>query len=411
MFKGTITKQKVKQKTQKKMKKISKNLVKINLSSVSKRYFVGLMIVGLMVGFVFSPFANADRYSSQIAQLEAENSHNHDEVNALEMRAENIEDAINKLQQRINQLQAQINANKKKSNRIKGEIKVAEAELQHQRDILGQNIKAMYLEGEISTLEMLASSKDLSEFVDKEQYRNTVKDKIKGQVDKITELRLKLKAQHEKIEALIKEDEDLRSKIAKQKAEQNRLLAMNKAEQAEFNRQIAKNNKKIDELRNAQAALARRLSGGVFVSLGPVRQGDVIGTVGNTGFSTGAHLHLEARGSNGGLLNPNNFLGSSWIRPVSGGYVSQDYGVYNSWYVSGRHPGIDYAGVTGSPVKAVASGQIISRGCSQDSSFFGGTPAYGYAVVIQHNDGNFSVYAHMNPPSSGYGHCSSSYGF
>lgn len=363
------------------------------------------------LGFVVSPFAGANQYGSEIARLQAENEHSHDKVNALEMRANNYEDAIAKLQSRINDLQAQIRTNQGKSNKLRQEIKVAETELKYQRDILGQNIKAMYLEGQISTLEMLATSNDLSEFVDKQQYREVVKDKIKNQVDKVTELRLQLKAQREKVEALIKEDELLRDKIADQRSEQSRLLRMNRSEQASFNAQIAKNNKKIDELRHAQAMLANRLASGVFVSLGPVRQGDVIGSVGNTGFSTGAHLHLEARNSSGNLVNPNNYIGGAWIRPVSGGYISQGYWEYNTWYVNNHHPGIDYAGVTGAPVRAVANGEIISRGCSQDSPFFGGTPAYGYAVVIKHNNGLFTIYAHMNPPGSGYGHCSSSYGF
>ena len=376
----------------------------------AKTALVGLLVFVLVIGLA-APFARADRFDNEISQLEQQNEHSHDEVNALEIRANSLEDAINKLQKRINELQAQITANQAKSVKLQEDIRQAEAELERQKNTLGQSIKAMYLEGDISTLEMLATSNDLSDFVDKQQYREVVKDKIKAQVDAVTALRLKLKSQREKVEALIKEDEQLRAKIGLQKSEQDRLLAMNQADQAAFNAQIAKNNKKIDDLRNAQAALANKLSGGVFVSLGPVAQGDVIGSVGSTGFSTGAHLHLEARNSSGNLTNPNNFLGSSWIRPVSGGYISQGYWEYNPWYISDHHPGIDYAGVTGSPVKAVASGNIISRGCSQDSAFFGGTPAYGYAVVIQHNDGNFSIYGHMNPPGSGYGHCSSSYGF
>jgi hypothetical protein len=42
----------------------------------------------------------------------------------------------------------------------------------------------MYLEGKTSTLEMLASSKDLSDFVDKQQSRNAVQSKVKDTMAK-----------------------------------------------------------------------------------------------------------------------------------------------------------------------------------------------------------------------------------
>lgn len=376
-----------------------------NLSiAITTRQLALLFGVFLLLASISIPFARADRFSNQITELQEENHEAHEKVDALRLRAESIEEAIAKLQATVDALQQKIVENQAKSDQLKAEIAEAEIELAKQRDVLGQNIKAMYLEGQITTLEMLATSKDLSQFVDKQQYRDVVKSKIKDQVDTITALRLELQANREEVEALLKEDRKLKVEISEQKAEQDRLLAMNMSEQAEFNAKIRENNKKIDQLLAAQNELARKLASGVFVSLGPIRQGDVIGSVGNTGYSDGAHLHLEAR-SSGGLLNPNDYLGKSWIYPVEPVRVTQDYNEYNPVYISGRHPGIDFGG-PGAPVRAVADGQIISRGCSADSSFFGqGNTAYGYAVVIQHNDGKFSVYAHMIPPSSGFEHC------
>lgn len=377
--------------------------IKNKVLTFSQRVPVLLMLVVFAGAAIFIPMARADTLQNQINTLNAENEYSHDEVDALRLGAANIEAAINKLQARIDELQTQIRQNQAKSEQLKAEIAAAEQELIKQKDVLGQNIKAMYLEGQITTIEMLATSKDLSQFVDKQQYREVVRSKIKEQVDKITELRLRLQSQREAVEQLIKEAEELREEVNKQKAEQDRLLGLNKTQQSEFNAKISENNKKIRDLQNAQAALAAKLSGGVFVSLGPISQGDVIGSVGNTGYSDGAHLHLEARKPNGGLFDPGLKLGSSWIYPVQPVRVTQGYGVYNPIYWSGYHPGIDYGGA-GYAVKAVADGQIISRGCSADSSFFN-TNAYGYAVVIQHNDGTFSVYAHMIPPSSGFAHC------
>lgn len=203
----------------------------------------------------------ADRFQEQINQLSAENAQKQNQVQALQVEADNLQGVIAGLQTQINGLQQQINDNQAQSDALKVKIAEAEAELKRQRDVLGQNIKAMYLEGDISTLEMLASSNDLSAFVDKQQYRNSVKDKIKDTLDKITALKLELNAKKEKVEQLIQEDKILQTQIATQKAEQNRLLGLNQAEQAAYNQQIKDNKSKIQDLKRQQVLENIRLFG------------------------------------------------------------------------------------------------------------------------------------------------------
>lgn len=373
----------------------NKNTKKLKVNKIQQLTLLLIAIV-LSIGLFMVPFQEARANSTaqleqEIKQLEAENGHSHDKVDALQLHANNLEDAIRKLQARINDLQAKIRANKAKSAQLKQEIKEAEIELAKQREVLGDNIRKMYVEGEISTMEMLVTSKDLSQFVDKQQYRNVVSDKIKKQLDAIEALKKKMAEQRAEIEAMIKEDEEMREEIADQKAEQNRLLAMNEAQQAEFNTQIKQNNKKIDELKKAQAEIAAALARRSYAVApsGYVNGGDIIGRVGNTGMSTGPHLHLEARTSSG-LANPWNYMKHT---ALEGAYVSQDYGAYNPWYISNYHSGIDFAGGDGN-IRAIDGGNLY-RGCSNDLL---GTSnnAYGYVAIVEHANGVKSVYAHMS---------------
>ncbi|WNO71026.1 transglycosylase family protein [Streptomyces sp. AM8-1-1] len=58
----------------------------------------------------------------------------------------------------------------------------------------------------------------------------------------------------------------------------------------------------------------------------------------------------------------------------------------SSWS-SGYHTGVDFPVPTGTSVKSVASGRVVSAGWAG---------AYGYQVVIRHTDGKYSQYAHLS---------------
>jgi peptidoglycan DL-endopeptidase CwlO len=237
------------------MKKIKiPNLKTLSLLAVS---------VVLAGGFVL-PRVNATSISEQIDTLERENATNYDIVASLRDQARSYQDAINQLQAAINSLQIQIDANTVEQNRLQNEITAAELELGRQRQVLGENIKVMYLEGQISTLEMLASSKDLSEFVDKQQYRTIVQDKIKTTLDTITALKLKLKSQKEQIEALLNQQQAQRASMAASREEQNNLLAYNQNQQQAYNQKTKENQKKIDALIAAQRRANFSADGGYY---------------------------------------------------------------------------------------------------------------------------------------------------
>jgi surface antigen len=168
-------------------------------------------------------------------------------------QAASLQDEINKLQKRIDTLRAQIRSNQDKYNHLQTQIAAAQKELDAEKQVLGENIKAMYLEGQISTLEMLASSKDLSDFVDKQQYRNAVADKIKTTVQKITELKQQLASQKTEVEKLLADQKSMNSELSAQQDQQNSILSLNESQQASLNHQIQHNDAKISELRRQQA--------------------------------------------------------------------------------------------------------------------------------------------------------------
>jgi murein DD-endopeptidase MepM/ murein hydrolase activator NlpD len=78
---------------------------------------------------------------------------------------------------------------------------------------------------------------------------------------------------------------------------------------------------------------------------------------------------------------------SGYTLPVQGGTIGTGYKVAGSMWSSGYHTGVDFVVPTGTTIKSVAAGTVVSAG-------WGG--AYGNQVVIQHADGKYSQYAHMS---------------
>lgn len=66
---------------------------------------------------------------------------------------------------------------------------------------------------------------------------------------------------------------------------------------------------------------------------------------------------------------------------------STPYRAAGSSWSKGYHTGVDFAVPTGTAVKSVAAGRVVSAG-------WGGS--YGYQVVIRHTDGKYSQYGHLS---------------
>lgn len=237
---------------------------KQTLKTIYSRLLPSVMVLLLVASFTIIPVAQAltTQEIQEKQRLEQEINQQKDAKKQLGVEASSISEAVAKLQAQIATLQTQITDSQNRIADLQKQITAAEEELAKQKRVLGENIKAMYLEGQISTLEMLASSKDLSEFVDKEQYRNSVKDKIKTTLEKVTDLKHQLGAQKEEVERYLKDQEKAKDQIAEQQADQNRLLGLNQDQQAALTEQIKSNSARVAALNQKQVDENRRQLGG-----------------------------------------------------------------------------------------------------------------------------------------------------
>ncbi|MGW7576801.1 M23 family metallopeptidase [Streptomyces sp. NPDC054765] len=81
----------------------------------------------------------------------------------------------------------------------------------------------------------------------------------------------------------------------------------------------------------------------------------------------------------------------AWVKPVDHYTLGEPFGIAGSHWAH-KHSGQDFVVPTGTAVKAVHKGTVVKAG-----PWGGGDgPAYGNAIVIQHDNGTYTQYAHLS---------------
>jgi surface antigen len=209
--------------------------------------FSVLILLGTII-----PGASADQFDDQINALRDQNASAQSSVDSLQAQSNSYQDAISKLQAQIDAVAAQISANQAQQADLQQQITAKQTEIDQQKAVIGEIIKAMYVDGQISTIEMLATSNNLSDFVDKEEYRNSVQANIQDSLAKIAQLQNELKIKKTQVDQLIESQKSQEAQLDSDRAQQASMLAYTEAQKSAYNNQIASNSSKIADLRRQQ---------------------------------------------------------------------------------------------------------------------------------------------------------------
>jgi peptidoglycan hydrolase CwlO-like protein len=208
-----------------------------------------------------APFVHADSLQQQIDSLNAQNAQADSSLSGLSLQASSYQDAINKLQDQIGAIQGAINANEAQQASLQQQIQADEDKITQQKQLLSQDIEAMYVNGQMTTIEMLATSSNLSSFVDAETYRGAVQAKLQGLLTQIAQLEDQQESQKTQLQQTLTTQQAQQGQLTSDQSQQTQLLAMNQTQQASYNQQIQANNAQISSLRAQQAAANASVAG------------------------------------------------------------------------------------------------------------------------------------------------------
>jgi peptidoglycan DL-endopeptidase CwlO len=339
----------------------------------------------------------ADQYDDQIAAIKADVVVKQAKAAELSAQADTLANKIAGLQTQIGILQNQINENSVKQKQLAEQIKEAEAKLVVQKAALGLNLRAIYLEGDVSTVEMLAGSGSISEYVDKQQYLDSLQKDVSDSVSKITSLRDQLETSKKEIERLIRDQEAQKGVISAQQAEVDKILADTQGQEAQYQTQIKASNSQIAGLRQQQAAEnARRLAALLAAEAARAKAAAAANGNNNSGSSNNSST-LNSSGTSGLVLGGGGYPAVWAFAPIDS--LVDSWGMYNRECVSytafrvansGRY--MPYWGGIGNayewPRNARAAGIPVDGSPRVGDVAIWQNPPYGHAMYVEKVYGN-----------------------
>lgn len=390
-------------------------------------FAIGILLLSIVVHTPVSAQTPTPE-SSTLDRLQNEIKDLQNKVADLQGQEKTLSSQIAVMNSQIRLTELRIDATEEEIKQISGDIEIATkkiGELETSLDTLTKvsinRIVATYETGSVKPFEMLFTANGVSDFFVRINYLRIAQANDKELL--LTTQQAKndyenqkgiFQEKKDKVEALRKQLVSYTSQLDIEKKEKESLLSTTKNSEKEYQRRLADALRELGQIQKAATALA---------SSTPihVNRGDVIGIMGNTGFSSGAHLHFGVYGISrledynyySSYENPANVLESknvkwdtgcsndpqgntatgngsfAWPMTPESVYISQGFGTTCwAWMYQGKpHPAFDIVGPLNSAVKAVESGQAyFCRNCTGDG---------GNGVFLFHSNGKMTLYWHL----------------
>lgn len=351
---------------------------------------VGLLVVAAIMALAtplaFSQEANADQYDARIAALQQQIDQYQASARVLGEQADSLQRTVDSINNEIAQIQAQIDLNQAKYDKLLIEITETEKQIADNRDALGEVIADLSIEGEITPLEMIASSKNISDFVDKQTYQSSIKDELKSTIERIKELKAQLENQKIQTETLLANQKSARQALDAKRAEQQRLVNETRGQEAAYQQLKGKTEAEKESVMNAQQAAIRAASargGGVSFVGG-----------GDGGYPWGeGNCRMSGMYSTGGA---NGNGGDGW------GYGCRQCVSYAAWKVGERTGVIPTNAGNANNLPASLSYRPQGSGAKANSLAIISAGAYGHVAWVE-TDPDASGYITVSQYNANYG--------
>jgi murein DD-endopeptidase MepM/ murein hydrolase activator NlpD len=296
-----------------------------------------------------------DELENQVAELETKKNSIMEYIAALDKQLADIDDSIEELDYKIAATQTNL-------DKTKVELQKAEAEEARQYETMKSRIQSMYVNGNEQYIQIVLSSKSISDFLNRSEYVKQISNYDKTMFNEFKKIKEEVQQKKLDIEEDLANLEAMNEELLHKKKTVQKLNSDKQAELAKYNAAISKTSAEVASynkaIEDAQDELDRLI----------------------------AEQQQKYNTGNDYVISGNAAKGFVWPTPTS--YrITCGFGYRNAPTAgaSTYHKGIDIGLPTGSPIVATKAGTVAMASYNN---------ARGYYVVISHGDGIMSYYYH-----------------
>lgn len=346
-----------------------------------------ILLCGTDVAFAASQ-TEIDSNNKKISETEEKQKDVENKKSETLKQVESISSQIDNYENQISNIDNQINEANTKIKEEETKLAQAEKDYKDQEELIKKRMVAIYMSGDTSYLDVLLSSKSLTDFISSyylvsevTQMDAELLEKIQKQKEEIENAKKEIENSKETLTASKTEKENVNSQLKTAKTEKDKYVSQLSDQEKELEQEIQQlkqdNTRISNEIKAAEVRYQKQLE--------ELRkqQGNEAKKNNSKNSNNSKNNSTTSKTDSGSTNNSTNVSSSGYfMRPVSGGSVST-----NGYYSSGKfHGAIDYAVSLGTPVYAAAAGVVMVTDNLAGS--------YGTYVVIRHANGMQSYYGH-----------------
>lgn len=197
-------------------------------------------------------------YEAQIRAAKEKAKQNAGEADRFARMADSYQEELKQLEAHARTLQGQIDESQKRYDTLKRDIEENEQRIAKNTTALEDTIVEIHVDSDITPLEMVASSKNIGDIVDKQTQQATIQNTLNDTIDTIEKLQAKLKAQQDEVQVVLDDQKSQRKQLAAKEAEKQNLIRETRGEEDAYRDRARANNKRVEELRAQQAEANRQ---------------------------------------------------------------------------------------------------------------------------------------------------------
>ena len=342
---------------------------------INRKKMISFLLAFTMVSGMF-----VQTYATEIDDTKKKAEELENKKKAAENEKSSLADQLKKLAEEMEKTKKKISAKETEISDKEDELILAKADEDDQYESMKKRIRYMYENGNTGFVEILCSSRTISEFLNNAEYISTISGYDRNMLVEFQKIVTDVENQETELKKEYEELQTMQDDLITKQDDVNQLLTSKQSEIQKLDSELGDTKNKLAQLEAAATEAAKKQKEAAEAAAA-AKKAQAAAKKSTSSSSSGS-----ASGAAGASVVSGN---GTFAHPCPAGYISSTFG-YRTQPIAGastNHKGIDFAAATGTPIYAAAAGTVISAGYAGNA---------GNLLVINHGNGLLTYYMHCN---------------